>query len=1421
MEEIGELSSPTPTAFRLHWDVFLSFRGEDNRYTFTDRLYTTLYSNGVRVFRDDDAIDKGNEIKQSLLDAIEDSAAAIAVISPRYADSHWCLEELARICELRKLVLPVFYRVDPSAVRGQKEPFKADMEKLEMRFGVKKVARWRNAMARVGGISGWVYGDREEPQLIDSLVKRILTELRNSPVVVAPYIVGLDFPMEELMELLDVTNNAPKVIGLLGTGGIGKTTISSALYNKLGSHFECRSFLSNVRETFARIDGLLLLQNQLIKELSMSSLRSVEDENAGMAEIKRKLRENRVLVVIDDIDSALQLAELGFRREWLSEGSRIIVTSRNRNALPTDLVDEIYEVRKLGSSESLKLFSYYALRREEPTEPFLKLSEKIVSITGGLPLALQVFGSFLYDKRRVEEWRDALEKLKEIRPNNLQDILRISFDALDNEEKTIFLDIACLLLNLEMKREDVIDVMRGCGFTAEIGLTTLITRSLIKVIEQDRLWMHDQIRDMGRQIVFHEAHSDIGSRSRLWDPRHIREVLQGQKGTRNVQGIILDFEVKNKPRIISAQTIAWYQLQTAPNFAAALTYTKGKFKKYFLSNAEEEEVRFDTKSFESMINLRLLQFSNVKLEGYFKYIPNAVRWLQWQKCPLKSLPPDFHPTELRVLDLSESKIERVWESKWFWTNQQVANKLMVLNLRNCCNITSIPNLSEQKCLEKLILERCSSLKSIHKSVGDLETLRYLNLKECPKLVELPNDVSGLKHLEVLLLSGCSQLKNLPHNIGCLTSLRELLLGETAIEKLSETIFRLTKLEKLSLDRCRFLKQLPVSIGKLSALRELSLYSSALEELPKSIGSLGNLEILNLMWCKSLSVIPESIGHLKSLAKLELGGSSVKVVPESVGSLYYLKRLTVGNCQSLGALPVSIEGLSSMVELDLSNTAVTSLPDQIGLLKSLKKLEIRDCKELSSLPKSIGKLLALHTLILAKSSIIELPESIGTLENLVILRLNHCEKLCKLPASFGDLKNLRHLLMEHTAITELPESFGNLSNLIILKMAKKPDGLVPENLETSTEPETISQRKVLPFSFSNLSLLEEFNARAWRISGKIPDDFEKLSSLKILDLSYNDFCSLPSNLRGLSVLQKLLLSHCKELKALPPLPSSLLELNAANCISLENLSDFSNLLNLQEMQFTNCRKLVDIPGIENLKSLKRLQMGGSSSRASAVIQKLDKVALRNLHNLSIPGSEIPDWFTRDEVCFLKRKNQAIKSVIIVAIISINPQVPDNSRLKLPVIAEVEAKILRLNKPVFSSALNLTGAPATHEDQLYLCRFPQCHPLVSILEDDDKLKVTRRDPPFDEGVVLKRCGICLVYENDDNYDGEEEWLDENLQSVSQRLTTFIGSSKESNGISSSTPDDGTQQPGRINLISLVMVFVSLWKFFTRHVCRRNQT
>jgi len=96
-----------------------------------------------------------------LLQAIQQSRISIVVFSKNYASSTWCLDEMAAIYEstrnLKQVVFPVFYDVDPSHVRKQNgvyenafvlhtETFKHDSD---------KVARWRTTMTYLGGTAGW------------------------------------------------------------------------------------------------------------------------------------------------------------------------------------------------------------------------------------------------------------------------------------------------------------------------------------------------------------------------------------------------------------------------------------------------------------------------------------------------------------------------------------------------------------------------------------------------------------------------------------------------------------------------------------------------------------------------------------------------------------------------------------------------------------------------------------------------------------------------------------------------------------------------------------------------------------------------------------------------------------------------------------------------------------------------------------------------------------------------------------------------------------------------------------------------------------------------------------------------------------------------------------------------------------------
>lgn len=162
--EATSSSSPCSSSPRLcSYHVFLSFRGEDTRKGFTDHLCASLERKGITTFRDDKDLERGQVISQELLKAIEESMFAITILSPNYANSTWCLDELQKIVEccnnnnLGLQVMPVFYGVDPSDVRHQRGSFEEAFRKHQEKFGQHsdKVERWRDALRQVAGYSGW------------------------------------------------------------------------------------------------------------------------------------------------------------------------------------------------------------------------------------------------------------------------------------------------------------------------------------------------------------------------------------------------------------------------------------------------------------------------------------------------------------------------------------------------------------------------------------------------------------------------------------------------------------------------------------------------------------------------------------------------------------------------------------------------------------------------------------------------------------------------------------------------------------------------------------------------------------------------------------------------------------------------------------------------------------------------------------------------------------------------------------------------------------------------------------------------------------------------------------------------------------------------------------------------------------------
>ena len=149
-----------------YYDVFVTFRGTDTRFNFTDHLFAALQRNGIVAFRDGNDLQRGESIAPELRRAIEASQVFIVVFSKNYASSTWCLRELEKILECSQLhgkrVLPVFYDVDPSVVRKQSGNYEKAFAEHEETFknDSQMVQRWRETLTQVANLSGWDMCDK-------------------------------------------------------------------------------------------------------------------------------------------------------------------------------------------------------------------------------------------------------------------------------------------------------------------------------------------------------------------------------------------------------------------------------------------------------------------------------------------------------------------------------------------------------------------------------------------------------------------------------------------------------------------------------------------------------------------------------------------------------------------------------------------------------------------------------------------------------------------------------------------------------------------------------------------------------------------------------------------------------------------------------------------------------------------------------------------------------------------------------------------------------------------------------------------------------------------------------------------------------------------------------------------------------------
>ena len=323
-------------------------------------------------------------------------------------------------------------------------------------------------------------------------------------------VVGLENNLTKVKQRLKEV----KILGLIGMGGIGKTTLANAIFHELKSTFNASYFAKDLKDKSEPLGILCDMLKDFGENPKNLPTNLVDAQNT----LKRFMVGKKVLIILDDIKDQRQVDDL-LHPDILSDntGITLIITTRHWDMIK-DCVGENGKIMvdRLDEIAANELFIRHSCGSKGflPNE-FRDIGGRIVEACSGLPLSLGVLGAFLRDKWRLRSWERAFRRLKrgrcldgrkeDIENTRLWSTLKISFDGLRMDERNMFLDIACFFCKdvwpggISLSR--ALHVWTTNDTPPIKSFNMLIERFLVNVAEDGRIEMHDQLRDMGRMIV--------------------------------------------------------------------------------------------------------------------------------------------------------------------------------------------------------------------------------------------------------------------------------------------------------------------------------------------------------------------------------------------------------------------------------------------------------------------------------------------------------------------------------------------------------------------------------------------------------------------------------------------------------------------------------------------------------------------------------------------------------------------------------------------------------------------------------------------------------------------------------------------------------------------------------------------------------
>ncbi|RXH94825.1 hypothetical protein DVH24_024509 [Malus domestica] len=781
-------SSSSSSGLGCKYDVFINFRGEDTRRGFVSHLYNALAKKPINAFIDAEKLRKGDHLSE-LLTAIRESRLSIVVFSQNYASSTWCLKELVQILECKdtnnRIVLPIFYEVDPSDVRKLKRKFEEAFAQhyRDSNAEMEEVQSWRSALTTATSLSGW--------------------DSRN-----------YDFLL---------------IFGIFAT-----KTVESIIVDFSYSGWPCLN-----AEAFVRMTQLRLLKISHRHLNAESVVRRIQRRLLtiglhGNLNAQRRLLEisYRHFVFKDEyckqhLFGSLKLLNLRYL-SWLGFPLKSLPSNfQFENLVELDmqcsLIDRLWEGTQ--TQEKLKFInlSYCQSLKETPDFTNVPNLERLIvrsciSLVEVHPSISTLTNLVLLDLHGCNELKILPSKIcmRSLKTLNLSDCS-----------------------SLEMFPE----ISEGMEELEELNLSGSKIKELPLSINNLSGLSHFNLKDCKELKILP---SKICMRSlktfNLCDCSSLEmfpEISEGMEGLEelnlsgskikelplsinNLSGLshfnLKDCkELKILPSKIRMRSLKTFNLSDCTSLEMFPEISEGmeELEELNLSGSKIKELSL------SINNLTGLSHFNLKDCKELKSLPSCIH----MKClktfnlygcfSLEMFPSISEGIEgLEKLDLPCSKIKELSSSINNLT------RLCHLNLHNCTELKSLPSSIRMKSLKTFNLSGCSSLemfpkisegmeeleelnlsgskiKELPSSINNLTGLNHLNLKDCKELKSLPSSICQLKSLFSLSLSGCTKFELFPSIEENMEGLRSLFLDGTSIKELSPWIERLTELRNQS------------------------------------------------------------------------------------------------------------------------------------------------------------------------------------------------------------------------------------------------------------------------------------------------------------------------------------------------------------------------------------------------------------------------------------------------------------------------------------------------------------------------------------------------------------------------------------------------------------------------------------------------